>query len=86
MHEEIIALQCTNTFTLVPKPPTTNIIGSKWVYKIKKKTDDSIDIYKAHFVVKGYHQQSRIDFQETYSPVIKTTTICTISVYTTTQG
>ena len=55
-----------------------NIVGYKWVFRIKRKVDGTIDRYKARLVTKGFHQQPGVDFCETYSPVVKPTTICTI--------
>ncbi|XP_019158346.1 PREDICTED: uncharacterized protein LOC109155074 [Ipomoea nil] len=52
-----------------------NVIGSKWVYRVKRKSDGSIDRYKAHLVAKGFNQIPSIDYIETYSPVVKLTTI-----------
>ena len=47
MKEELQALHQNNTWTLVPKPENTNIIGTKWVYNLKYKEDGFINIYKA---------------------------------------
>jgi hypothetical protein len=52
-----------------------NFIGCKWVFRIKRKADGTIDRYKARLVAKGFHQQPGLDFQETYSTVIKPITI-----------
>lgn len=55
-----------------------NIVGCKWVLKIKRKGDGSVDRYKARLVAQGFHQQSGIDYAETYSSIIKPITIQTI--------
>jgi len=56
MDQEIAALYRNHTWDLVAKPSDVNIIGCKWVYKLKHKPDRSIDRYKARLVAKGYHQ------------------------------
>jgi histone deacetylase 1/2 len=75
MNSEHQALLQNRTWHLVPRPKGKNIIGCKWVYKIKRKADDTIDSYKAHLVAKGYKQQYGIDYEDTFGPVVKAATI-----------
>ena len=47
MSDEYTAFQRQQTWSLVPPPSNHNIVGCKWVYKIKQKPDDSVTHYKA---------------------------------------
>lgn len=69
------ALLRNQTWKLVPKPQGKNIIGCKWVYKVKRKEDGTVDKYKARLVAKGYKHRYDIDYEDTFSPVVKAATI-----------
>ena len=56
MQDEYDAILYNEIWELVPPSSHQNLIGSKWVYMIKRKADGSIDRYKARLVAKGYHQ------------------------------
>ncbi|XP_022003631.1 uncharacterized mitochondrial protein AtMg00820-like [Helianthus annuus] len=75
MHDELKALHANQTWTLVPRPASTNIIGSKWIYRIKYKSNGSIDPYKARLVAQGFTQIPGLDFSHTFSPVVTSSTI-----------
>jgi hypothetical protein len=75
MTEELTALHQNQTWILVPRTPDMHVIGSKWVLKTKLKPDGSLDRLKARVVAKGFHQIDGIDFTETFSPVVKPSTI-----------
>lgn len=64
-----------DTWVLVPSHPRRNVVGCKWVFKIKRKPDGSIDPSKACLVAKAFHQRAGIDYKDTFSPIIKPTTI-----------
>lgn len=55
----------------MPPSPHRSLIGTKWVYKIKRDAGGHVHRYKARLVAKGYLQTPGIDYGETYSPVIK---------------
>ncbi|CAA7043636.1 unnamed protein product [Microthlaspi erraticum] len=76
--DEINAMIRNRTWSLVPPHPSQNVVGCKWVFTIKQLANGLLDRNKARLVAKGFHQQQGIDYAETFSPVIKSTTIHTV--------
>jgi hypothetical protein len=62
------------------------LIDCKWVYKVKRKTDGSIDRYKSHLVAKGFKQRHGIDYDDTFNHVVKFATIQLVLSLTVSQG
>ncbi|KAI5314346.1 hypothetical protein L3X38_043522 [Prunus dulcis] len=66
MREEIEALHTQCTWDLVPLPVDKNIVGSLWVYRVKKNSDGSVARHKAHLVAQGFSQAPGVDFEEVF--------------------
>ena len=60
---------------MVPLPSSKNVVGCKWGFKIKRNSDGSLARYKARLVAKGYLQQYGLDYEETFSLVVKPTIV-----------
>ncbi|XP_062114840.1 uncharacterized mitochondrial protein AtMg00820-like [Humulus lupulus] len=80
MAEELSALYKTGTWDIVPLPVGKRAIGSRWIYKIKTKSDGSVERYKARLVTKGFDKEYGMDYEENFAPVSKHTTIRTLIV------
>ena len=75
MGEEFDALMSNGTWSLCPRPKGKQVVRNKWVFKIKRGPDGIIDRYKVRLVAKGFDQRFRVNYHDTFSPVIKPTTI-----------
>ena len=70
----------------MPPAAHENVIGCKLVFRIKRNPDGSIAQYKARLVAKGFHQRPDLDYQETFSPVVKPITIRVVLSVAISQG
>ena len=75
MDAEMKSLQDNDTWSLVGRAPNINVVGSRWVYTIKRNADGSINKYKARLVAKGYSQVCGVDYNEVFAPVVKMVSI-----------
>lgn len=75
IQAELLALEENQTWDVVTCPPSVKPLGSKFVFTIKLRSDGSIDRYKARLVVLGNKQEFGLDYEETFAPVAKMTTV-----------
>ena len=78
MADEYKALVANGTWCLIPRPPGANVVMGKWIFKHKFHSDSSLARHKARWVVHGFSQRHGIDYNETFSPIVKPTTICVV--------
>lgn len=71
MEEEYKSLLHNSTWRLFNLLAHRTPIGYKWVFKIKRNVDGSINRYKASLFVKGFHHNHSFDFKEIFSSVVK---------------
>lgn len=75
MNEEIEVIEKNNTWELMDRPKDKEVIGVKWMYKVKYNPDGSVQRIKARLIAKGYSQQPSVDYNETFAPVARLDTI-----------
>ena len=75
MKEELDALSKNHIWDLVTLPPRKSVVGCKWIYKIKTRSDWSIKHYKTCLVAKGFTQKYGIDYEETFALVARISSV-----------
>jgi hypothetical protein len=78
MEEEFVALIANNTWDLVPRLVGSNVVTGKWIFKHKFNSDGSLERYKTRWVLRGFTQRPGVDYDETFSPVVKPATVHTV--------
>ena len=71
IQDEIQALENNGTWNITDLPSGKKVLGCKWVYKIKYRSNGTVEQYKARFVILGNHQIEGIDYNEMFAPVKK---------------
>jgi hypothetical protein len=78
MTKEYQSTMKNEVWEIIPRPKSKDVVSSKWLFKIKHATDGSIKKDKEKFVARGFFQKEGIDYEETFSPVARYTSIRTI--------
>ena len=86
MQSEYGSIMKNNTWDLLDRPPKCKVIGTKWVYKTKYNSHDTLDKYKARLMAKGYAQVQGFDYQDTFAPTARLTTICSVLALVALEG
>ena len=64
-----------DVWEVLPRPEGKSVVTSRWLYKIKHVVDGNIEKFKSRFVTKGFSQKEGIDYDETFAPVARYTSI-----------
>jgi histone deacetylase 1/2 len=78
MEEEYGALLANQTWDLVPRQSGCNVVTGKWIWTIKRRVDGTLERYKARWVLRGFTQRPGVNYDETFSPVVKPATVRTV--------
>ena len=86
MVEECQSIMKNDVWEIVPGLEGKSVVSSRWLYKIKHGVDGSIEKYKAIFVSRGFSQKEEVDYDETFAPVARYTSIRLIIAIASTMG
>ena len=78
MVEEYDSIVRKSAWEIVPRLERKSVVGSRWIYKVNQATDGSVEKYKGRFVSEGFSQIEGIDYEETFAPVARYSSIRSI--------
>jgi hypothetical protein len=78
MVEEYDSIVKNSAWEIVPRLVNKSVVGSRWIYKVKKVVDGSVEKYKARFVAWGFSHIEGIYYDETFAPVARYSSIRSI--------
>jgi hypothetical protein len=78
MVEEYDSIVKNSTWEIVPRPVNKSVVGSRWIYKVKQAFDGSVEKYKARSMARGFSHIEGIDYDETFAPVARYSSIKSI--------
>ena len=78
MVKEYQSIIKNDVWEIVPRPKDKSMVSSKWIYKTKHSTYGSTEKYKARFIARRFFENERINYEETFAPVARYTSIRTI--------
>ena len=78
MVEEYQSIMKNDVWEIVPRPKDKSVVSSKWIFKTKNSAEGSIEKYKARFVAQGFSQKEGVDYEVTFSPEARYTSIRTV--------
>jgi hypothetical protein len=86
MMEEYNSIMKNDVWEVVPRPEGKSVVTSRWLYKLKYAADGSNEKYKSHFVAWGFSQVEGVEYDETFAPVARYTSIRSVIFITTEMG
>jgi hypothetical protein len=75
MVEEHNSIMRNDVGKIVSRPEGKSVVTSRWLYKVKHAKDGSVEKYKARFVTRGFSHREGVDYEETFAPVARYSSI-----------